>query len=177
LKIRAAFAVLALLAMVAACSPDSSSDDFPVKADPVQVSNIAASAKAALSVKVDPRKAFDMPEISEEDLNAELKLSDAQISRFAQRGVISAYAEWCGFDAQNQSSLPFLVSERSKKELDTPNMTYAGLIMTLMMERTRTQLKEKGECPAETKAMVGKHIYKGVMDVMPADVTDPGKIP
>jgi hypothetical protein len=175
LKIRAAFAVIALVA-IAACSREAS-NDFPVKADPVQVANIAASAKEALSVKVDPNRAFNMPDVPEEELNPELKLTQAQIDRFAQRGLISAYAGWCGFDAQNQSSLPFLIRERGKKELDTPNMTYASLIMTLMTDRTRAQLKEKGECPADTKAMVEKHIYKSVMDGMQPDVTDPGKIP
>jgi hypothetical protein len=143
---------------------------------PGMVERAVADAKEALSVKVDPDKAFNMPPPIPEDQDVELKLSDAQIKRFSDRGIISAYADWCGFNAQDQSTLPFLTRERGRDELDNPNMTFATLVMRLMMQRTRGQLTLKGTCPEETKALAQERVYKSVLEGLAPDVTDPGKL-
>jgi hypothetical protein len=170
---------LAVLALLCGCLPkkeDASVPkvEFSVKPDPHEVARAAADAKAALSVKVDPNRAFDMPPPIEEDQNVELKLDQKTIDRYAQRGVISAYADWCGLDYKNQSFGPFMIEERGRNYMEDPNYTYAALIHTLMMERTRRKLA--GPCPDEMKAELAKVTTKTLTEKIPEDITDPGKL-
>ncbi len=75
-------------------------------------------------------------------------LSAVDRKRVIDRGIISAYAKWCGFDYKNASFKPFMISERSKGGLTNKQIAYMGALHDAAMN---TAKPNAGACPAEIK--------------------------
>jgi hypothetical protein len=75
-------------------------------------------------------------------------LSEADRKRVIDRGIISAYAKWCGFDYKNASFKPFMINERRKGGLTGKQTAYMGALHDAAMNFVKPGA---GACPAEVK--------------------------
>lgn len=87
-------------------------------------------------------------------------MPEADIKRVIDRGFISVYAEWCGYDWQNKSFFPFMQNERSKEKWSEKQLAYIGLMHGVSMGVLQQNLKSRGECPADTKEGLAKFLVQ-----------------
>ncbi len=81
-------------------------------------------------------------------------LKDADRKRVIDRGFISTFADWCGLDWKNRSFFPFMEYERLKGKWSDKDMAYMGMLHGVSMGVLQTELKKKGDCPADSKKRV-----------------------
>jgi hypothetical protein len=75
-------------------------------------------------------------------------------------GGRSAFARWCGFDADKRSVLPLLRQLRQSKQYTERQMALIAVIHGIQQSIVAEQLKAKGSCDAATRSMVDAQLPK-----------------
>lgn len=92
-------------------------------------------------------------EETEEQLKDPL-LKNPDRRRVIDRGFISIFAEWCGYDWQNRSFMPFMAHERNKGVWSDKQMAFFGMLHGVAMGVMQSKLKSEGACPDTMKKRV-----------------------
>lgn len=89
-------------------------------------------------------------EETEEELKAPI-ISLVEGKRVVNRGMLSAMAQYCGFDWENRSFLPFMEGERAGGKWTDKQLAYIGLVHGIAQGSFRKRLEKDGACTAEKK--------------------------
>jgi hypothetical protein len=76
-------------------------------------------------------------------------------------GGRSAFAGWCGFDANQRSVLPFLRQLRQSKLYDERQLALMAVIHGIQQSVTAEQLKARGACDEATRRRLQAQLPKG----------------
>ena len=87
-------------------------------------------------------------------------LSLDQVRAAIAVGGQSAFALWCGFDADRRSVLPFLRQLRSSKLYGERQLALMAVIHGVQQSITAEQLKARGQCDQATRSKVGAQLPK-----------------
>lgn len=75
-------------------------------------------------------------------------------------GGRSAFALWCGFDADRRSVLPFLGQLRRSKQYNERQVALMAVIHGVQQSITSEQLKARGECDASMRGRIDSQLPK-----------------
>ena len=75
-------------------------------------------------------------------------------------GGRSAYAQWCGLDAERRSVLPLLQSLRRSKRFDGRQLALMAVIHGIQQSSLGEQLKAKGPCDEATRKRLDAQLPK-----------------
>jgi len=75
-------------------------------------------------------------------------------------GVRSAFARWCGFDADRRSVAPLLRQLRQGKQFNERQVALLAVIHGIQQNITGDQLKAQGECDEATRSKVDGQLPK-----------------
>jgi hypothetical protein len=75
-------------------------------------------------------------------------------------GGRSAFAQWCGLDADKRSVLPLLQSLRRSKRFDGRQLALMAVIHGIQQSIVTEQLKTKGECDEATRKRLDTQLPK-----------------
>lgn len=98
------------------------------------------------------------PATTAEFENPPLSLDQARAAIAA--GGRSAFALWCGFDADRRSVLPFLRQLRRSKLYGERQLALMAVIHGVQQSITAEQLKAKGECDAAMRSKIDTQLPK-----------------
>lgn len=76
-------------------------------------------------------------------------------------GGRSAFAQWCGLDAERRSILPLLQGLRRSKRFDERQLALMAVIHGIQQSLISEQLKAKGACDAATRKRFDEQLPKG----------------
>lgn len=101
---------------------------------------------------------IDLPGITPAALESAQKaetriLSPEDRSRIVRQGIVSVYAEWCGFNWQEKSYYPMMRAEQAKKRTDF-EMAYIGLLHGATMRHYEQRLAVLKPCSKEARQKV-----------------------
>lgn len=75
-------------------------------------------------------------------------------------GARSAFARWCGFDADRRSVLPFMGQLRRSKLYNERQLALIAVIHGIQQSVTVEQLKSMGECDAASRTKIEGQLPK-----------------
>jgi hypothetical protein len=75
-------------------------------------------------------------------------------------GVRSAFARWCGFDADRRSVGPLLQQLRQGRQFNERQVALMAVIHGIQQSITSDQLKAQGECDAATRSRIDAQLPK-----------------
>lgn len=132
-------------------------DNWPEVSDGM-VKTIAQSVRDRMDefLKADHNMALP-PETDAEKQKPVIPFEDQR--RAVRRGMINAYADWCGYDWKQKSAVPFLMEENKKNIWSQRQMAYIKYVMAATQSGLEHNIK-KGDCPPATKRVVENYIYK-----------------
>lgn len=98
------------------------------------------------------------PATSDELENPPISLDQARAAILI--GGRSAFATWCGLDANRRSVLPFLRQLRQSKLYDERQLALMAVIHGIQQGITTEQLKAQGDCDAATRTRLDGQLPK-----------------
>lgn len=132
---------------------------FPVQPTTEDVTRFDEEALSVLTHKVkDP--SVVRPDEIEIDAFEDFGLSDADKEKSVQRAIISAYADWCGFDWSEKSFMPYMVREYPYGALSDQQMNHFTLIHRRAMNSYRADLDHKEPCSEKDKKTLAPFLYE-----------------
>lgn len=130
---------------------------IPAKDDMVKV--LATVARDGLPQAKLRDGSFVGEETEEERAQELIPFEDKR--RVVERGIVSSFANICGFDEIARSFLPFMQEERSEHEWSDKQSAYIGLLHGVTFGVMERRLSEEGKgCPDHLKRRVSGFLYE-----------------
>lgn len=97
------------------------------------------------------------PLTPQEQSQGVIPVSDAK--RVIDRGAVSAYAEWCGYNGESQSYMPFMAAERESGKWTDRQLAYMGVLHGLTWGALENNMESvPGGCKEKDKQGVENYL-------------------